>query len=129
MKNTNEFEAFSKRLRQSLKHNLFAPDPAPLAAAFNARCPDLPVSVDDTAMWLDGGAIPTQKRIHALATWLGVAHTWLRFGVDMGQDTRVRAFGPEDLLRSYRMLSDIHRQAISEIIAALIPAPPDNADN
>ena len=129
MKNTNEFEGFSKRLRQSLKHKQLPTDAAHLATAFNMRSPDTPVSVEDTALWLDGGAIPTQIRILVLAAWLGVADTWLRFGIDTGNETRIRAYGAEDLLRAYRKLSNIHRQAISEIITALIPTPPEEAQN
>ena len=129
MKMKSEFEAFSKRLRRALKHKQIAGDPIQLANDFNARFPALAVSGEETGQWLNAQAMPTQKRILALAGWLGVTHTWLRFGVEAEPGTPAVPYSDEELVARYRGLSETHRATISEIILSLVPEWPESKNS
>jgi hypothetical protein len=71
---------FAQRLRIALTDSNFEDDsPTHLAREFNARFPDLAVSVHAARKWLVGEAIPTQAKLIAIAKWLNVSAGWLRF--------------------------------------------------
>lgn len=81
MRAASEQEDFSHRLRQALDQAGWrALGASGLAREFNARSAHR-ITLHAARKWLIGEAIPTQERIQALATWLGVSSEWLRFGV------------------------------------------------
>jgi hypothetical protein len=83
MKSSIEREDFSVRLQQALRKGSYSPDsPTQLAREFNVRFSGHPITVHAARKWLVGEAIPTQEKLRTLATWLGVATEWLRFGGD-----------------------------------------------
>lgn len=73
--------AFSKRLSQELKR-IGQPigSPTQIARAFNQNFSGEPVSAQTVRKWLLAEAMPTQPKLLALATWLGVSAQWLRYG-------------------------------------------------
>lgn len=76
-----EREAFSGRLKSSLRRARHAPDsPTVLARHFNEIYPGLPITVHAARKWLVAQAIPTQDKLRVLASWLDVPADWLRFG-------------------------------------------------
>jgi hypothetical protein len=82
--------AFSERLQHALRKADYAPDsPTQLAREFNSRYAGNQVTVDAAREWLVGNAIPTQDKLDALASWLGVSSQWLLFGDD-GRPARER---------------------------------------
>lgn len=83
METTSEQEraAFSKRLVQELKR-MGQPtgSPTQIARVFNQKFYGRPVSAQTVRKWLLADAIPTQPKLLALASWLGVSAQWLRYG-------------------------------------------------
>ena len=73
--------AFSKRLTQELKR-IGQPigSPTQIARSFNQNFSGKPVSAQTVRKWLLAEAMPTQPKLLALATWLGVSAQWLRYG-------------------------------------------------
>lgn len=83
METTSEQQriAFSKRLTQELKR-IGQPvgSPTQVARMFNQNFSGQPVSAQTVRKWLLAEAMPTQPKLLALATWLGVSAQWLRYG-------------------------------------------------
>ncbi|MEJ1958986.1 MAG: hypothetical protein WDM70_05610 [Nitrosomonadales bacterium] len=73
--------AFSKRLTQELKR-VAQPigSPTKIARTFNQHYSGQPVSAQTVRKWLLAEAVPTQPKLLALSTWLGVSAQWLRYG-------------------------------------------------
>jgi transcriptional regulator with XRE-family HTH domain len=73
--------AFSKRLTQEIKR-IGQPigSPTQIARTFNQHYSGQPVSAQTVRKWLLAEAVPTQPKLLALATWLGVSAQWLRYG-------------------------------------------------
>lgn len=84
MKHTSEKErtAFSKRLTQELKR-IGQPigSPTQIARAFNKNFSGEPVRAQAVRKWLLSEGMPTQPKLLALSSWLGVSAQWLRYGV------------------------------------------------
>jgi transcriptional regulator with XRE-family HTH domain len=78
-----ERAAFSLRLREALR-NAGLPDDSPTVLYRNITVRGIPVTVHAVRKWLMGEAIPTQEKLIAIATWLGVPPDWLRFGTGDG---------------------------------------------
>lgn len=72
---------FSKRLTQELKR-IGQPigSPTQIARSFNQNFSGSPVSAQTIRKWLLAEAVPTQPKLLALASWLGVSAQWLRYG-------------------------------------------------
>src|SRR5690606_21037889 len=76
--------------------------------------------------WLVGEAIPTQEKIRALATWLGVSAEWLRFGTGTEPETDgTESRSPIDsLARELAMelgqLDAHHRELARQMIRVLV---------
>ncbi|MEQ1526703.1 MAG: hypothetical protein ABL902_08805 [Gallionella sp.] len=72
---------FSKRLTQELKR-IGQPigSPTQIARNFNQHFSGQPVSAQTIRKWLLAEAVPTQPKLLALASWLGVSAQWLRYG-------------------------------------------------
>jgi len=129
MANSREREEFSKRLRQALRQaGIAVNSPTRLAEDFSMRHADMPVTQQAVRKWLNGEAIPTQAKIQALASWLGVGTEWLRFGKEAAgaahsvQQPRVpyrAAFSDNELVARYRQLSALHQQVVSEVVGAM----------
>lgn len=83
MEHTSEQQriAFSQRLSQELKR-IGQPisSPTQIARAFNKVYSGQPVRAQAVRKWLLSEGMPTQPKLLALATWLGVSAQWLRFG-------------------------------------------------
>ena len=118
-----EREAFAHRLREALAHvGDDGSSPTRLARAFNRRTPGAPVTLHAARKWLNGEAIPAQDKLRVLATWLGVATDWLRYGD--GRPTHYKVREPEqeidyELLRDIGALTSPHREAVRALVKAL----------
>lgn len=121
-----EREAFARRLREALgRIGDDGGSPTRLAREFNRRYPGVPVTLHATRKWLNGEALPAQDKLRVLATWLGVAPEWLRYGEE--GDNRAasyRAREPEmavdfELAREIGALSPTHRKAVRALVKAL----------
>lgn len=126
MKISHEREGFKLRLQQALRNAGYsAESPTELARDFNSRFEGRPVTVHAARKWLVGEAIPTQDKMRALASWLGVAVEWLRFGGDERVavvDKASSAYRTEDLklAADLRLLSPQDQQIVREIIRMLL---------
>lgn len=122
-----EQEQFAQRLKIALENSQFPNDSATLLALeFNARYPNLAVTVHAARKWLAGEAIPTQAKLRALAEWLDVSAGWLRFA-----DTDAQAANRENIrldTSSLSLMSDLqrldkkHREIAREFIQLLVRA-------
>lgn len=123
MTNSDEREAFSRRLKAGLKAaGERADSPTALAQAFNRRYPGQPVSVHAARKWLYGEAIPGQDKLRILAEWLGYSTEWLRYGGAAASVTpRVTAAMTLDyeLMRAIAALSEPHQLVIRDLVQAL----------
>jgi hypothetical protein len=116
MKAAFERKDFSDRLRQALRNADYSPDsPTQLAREFNVRFSGNPVTVHAARKWLVGEAIPTQEKLRALASWLGVPAEWLRFGgeemslpVSLG-DTRYPGPSERFVSEDIKLISELQR--------------------
>ncbi|NOT19634.1 MAG: hypothetical protein HOP24_05090 [Sideroxydans sp.] len=83
METTSEQQriTFSKRLSQELRR-IGQPigSATQIAREFNQNFSGQPVSAQTVRKWLLAEAMPTQPKLLALATWLGVSAQWLRYG-------------------------------------------------
>jgi transcriptional regulator with XRE-family HTH domain len=111
MKSTLESESFGERLKQALVKAHYAPDrPSALAREFNLRFPGKPITVHAARKWLQGGAIPTQEKVRALAEWLHVPVDWLRFGGKEAQAAENARGASQRFDDEYmKIVSDMHR--------------------
>jgi transcriptional regulator with XRE-family HTH domain len=123
-----ESESFSRRLKAALRAAHYSPDsPTQLARQFNTRYAGHPVSIHAARKWLRGEAIPTQAKMRALATWLGVTPEWLRYdGGDQHVNTEAAAkaasLTPDDflLIEEWRHLDAETRLIARELIRLLV---------
>ncbi len=129
MNSANERASFSQRLQQALKNAHYSPDsPTRLAREFNVRFDGRPITVHAARKWLVGEAIPTQEKLRMIATWLGVAAEWLRFGgpelaAPAGQShSGLARFESADvrLIADLQRLDEHHRQIAREFIRMLV---------
>lgn len=123
-----ESESFSLRLKAALRAAQYSPDsPTQLARQFNTRYAGHPVSIHAARKWLRGEAIPTQAKMRALATWLGVTPEWLRYDGGGPPDTdqaavRAASLTPDDflLIEEWRHLDTETRLIARELIRLLV---------
>jgi transcriptional regulator with XRE-family HTH domain len=123
-----ESESFSLRLKAALRAAQYSPDsPTQLARQFNTRYAGHPVSIHAARKWLRGEAIPTQAKMRALATWLGVTPEWLRYdgggqAANAPADARVASLTPDDflLIEEWRHLDAETRLIARELIRLLV---------
>ena len=124
----DEKQAFSKRLRDSLKRIQGpAGGPAAVAREFNLRYDGTPVSVQAVRKWVSGEALPSQDKVRALALWLDVSPHWLRYGESdsaggrtLRQETGTYRADAGWISRQYEALNDAHKKMISELVVALL---------
>lgn len=121
---TSEQEQFSQRFQQALDDAGYQNESAArITQRFCRQYPEHAVSVYAVRKWLKGEAIPTQGKIQALATWLGVDAAWLRFDGDYSAgDSPKRAEAPisdaeRQLLFAYRQLDPDERGLVERLIA------------
>lgn len=125
MKISHERESFKLRLQQALRNAEYsAESPTELAREFNARFDGSSITVHAARKWLVAEAIPTQDKMRALASWLGVAVEWLRFGGDEGIHVKPSPgvdFNGDDrkLAADVRLLSGQDQKIVREIIRML----------
>jgi transcriptional regulator with XRE-family HTH domain len=131
MKAAFERKDFSDRLQHALRNADYSPDsPTQLAREFNVRFSGNPVTVHAARKWLVGEAIPTQEKLRALASWLGVQADWLRFGGENAPEkligdlagTGQERFASDDikLIADLQRLDDHYRLIAREIIRMLV---------
>lgn len=128
MNKTTERNAFSSRLQSAL-HNANHPSshPTHLAREFNFRFSGSPITVHAARKWLVGESIPTQDKLRALSTWLGVTAEWLRFGgaddeaaiksSPRGQDSES---AQSRVMSEFMELDEQHRQIVQDFIHMLV---------
>lgn len=121
--NSDEREAFSRRLKEALKAaGDRADSPTALAHAFNRRYPGQPVSVHAARKWLYGEAIPGQDKLRILAAWLGRSTEWLRYGgpasSDMPREIATMTLDYE-LMRAIAALTEPHQAVVRDLVRAL----------
>ena len=115
-----ESQAFAQRLRAALTAADVAVSPTAVQRKFNALTGDTPISVHAVRKWIVGEAIPTQRRIQALATWLAVSPNWLRFGERTAKDTIQAPSAAEHvLLRSFRRLSAREQEQLLALVQTM----------
>lgn len=125
---TNEREAFSRRLAEALREARVEADSATrFAREFNRRYGGSPVSTHAARKWLKGESIPTQDKVRLLAAWLGVSPEWLRFGErrqaarGVVQAEEAGCASPDsELCGTIRLLSSEHKQVVREIVLTLL---------
>lgn len=127
MNKITERNAFSSRLQTALRNaNHPSSHPTHLAREFNFRFSGSPITVHAARKWLVGESIPTQDKLRALSTWLGVTAEWLRFG---GADDEMAVSAPTSspafesaqsrLLSEFMELDEHHRQIVQDFIHML----------
>ena len=127
MNKITERNAFSSRLQTALRNaNHPSSHPTHLAREFNFRFSGSPITVHAARKWLVGESIPTQDKLRALSTWLGVTAEWLRFG---GADDETTATSPAPspafesaqsrLISEFMELDEHHRQIVQDFIHML----------
>lgn len=122
---TTERRSFSVRLQQALAAAHYAKDsPTVLAREFNFRSGMKPVTAHAARKWIVGEAIPTQDKIRALAAWLGVSITWLRFGSEEALVRGVAAARVDSehvkLIAEVQRLDAHHQLVVREFVRALV---------
>lgn len=112
-------------MQQALRNAEYsAESPTELAREFNARFDGTSITVHAARKWLVAEAIPTQDKMRVLASWLGVAAEWLRFGGDESIHVKPSPdveFNGEDrkLAADVRLLSGQDQKIVREIIRML----------
>jgi transcriptional regulator with XRE-family HTH domain len=123
MRNNDEREAFSSRLKEALKAaGDRADSPTALARAFNRRYPGQPVSVYAARKWLYGEAIPGQDKLRVLAEWLGHSSEWLRYGGPTSTERpreMVATTLDYELMRAISALTESHQVVVRDLVQSL----------
>ena len=115
----NERQAFSKRLRDSLKRAGVRPgSPSGIAREFNLRYEGTPVTPQAVRKWLAGQSLPSQDKMRSLALWLDTSPQWLRFGE--GEDVTSYRVEGGWVAKKYEAMNDPHKKMIVELILALL---------
>ncbi len=72
--------------------------------------------------WLQGESIPTQEKLRALASWLGVPADWLRFGTLEAPKENEATPSPVDakLAAQLRQLDEHDRALVYEFARMLV---------
>ncbi|HEX5337390.1 MAG TPA: hypothetical protein VFW53_03030 [Gallionella sp.] len=126
MKTISEKDAFSQRLAKALKEaKVETGSPTLFAREFNRRYTGKPVSTHAARKWLMGESIPTQDKLHLLASWLGVSTEWLRFGDGtskyLARSEQAHYSSPDiELIGNIHRLSDEHKQIVREMVLTLL---------
>lgn len=126
LKNMNEAQQFSERLKQSMIQAGYVVRPVVLEREFNQHYWGTPVTAQAVRKWLHGEVIPTQDKLQALAEWLRVDPHWLRFGerlfgsVQEQRATYEASMTPEDraLVTSLMGLPIDKRKLLFEVVRA-----------
>ncbi len=123
MSSSQERLAFSQRLQQALRNADHSPtSPTLLAREFNLQFNGRSVTAQAARKWLQGESIPTQEKLRALASWLGVPADWLRFGtLEAPKDADVTP-SPVDakLAAQLRQLNEHDRALVYEFARMLV---------
>src|SRR5665647_121168 len=125
-----ENQAFSDRLRQSLKGMGIRPSATLLANEFNLRYWGKSITITTARNWLLGKSIPMQDKLRVLADWLHVSPDELRYGTltpifkaqDSGTDMSVLTMQDREMLARYMALSLENRKTVCDVVVALAVA-------
>lgn len=100
--------SFADRLISSLASAHEPITPSRFARAYNLRAGGAEVTSHAARKWLHGEAIPTQEKVHILASWLNVNPSWLRFGDEQSLDYSTIATGAKTLsTKNLVLINDI----------------------
>lgn len=126
----DEKQGFSRRLRDSLRRvTVDVRNATGVAREFNLRYEGAPVTAQATRKWLEGGALPSQDKIRALALWLDVSPHWLRFGEPEGRSSRPLAPLRQEAAsyrldhgwpKKFELLNESHKRMVIELVIALL---------
>ncbi len=111
---------FGERLATAIARVGISNSPTVFAKEFNLRSPSANITTHGARKWLEGEAIPTQERLQALADWLGVPATWLRFG-DV-EDTPVAIPDSDGIIADYMLLSKEGQALVRSFVDILLRA-------
>lgn len=128
MRTPNEKRLFAERLVLALKAKGIPPGPTKLADMLSMHVRDSDgletVSPQAVDKWLKGKALPSPERMEALVELLGVAESWLRYGVDNTQPdggSSIMNFAETErfLVLQFRNLSRENQALVHQIVKAL----------
>ncbi|NHZ81810.1 hypothetical protein F2P44_21390 [Massilia sp. CCM 8695] len=111
---------FADRLHNTAAFAPYRRSPTALSSAFNVRFPQMAITSHAARKWLLGEAIPTQERLVALAHWLDVDPTWLRFGDFSGSSQSLPLQKNSDRIEyDLRLLTESERKVIRAALDAI----------
>lgn len=114
---------FADRLRDIGAFAPYSRSPTVLATAFNLRFPGMAITSYAARKWLIGESIPTQEKLVALAEWLDVDPTWLRFGHSSGSSASPpMKKNPDRIEYDLRLLTESERKIVRAAIDAVLAA-------
>ena len=121
----DEKRDFSRRLKDAIRKARVEAGPTRFARDFNLRHHGDPVTAQTARKWLYGRALPTQDKLRALAQWLEVPPSWLRYGEaershTARQDSATYGVDSVWIGRKFDSLSEPHRRMVLEITRALL---------
>ncbi|NHZ94536.1 hypothetical protein [Massilia sp. CCM 8734] len=114
---------FAERLRTIAAFEPYGRSATALSKAFNLRFPRMAITSHAARKWLIGEAIPTQAKLVALAEWLDVDPTWLRFGGSPGSSELSPSQKYSDRIEfDLRLLTPVERKVIRAALDAVFSA-------
>lgn len=126
----SERQAFSSRLKDTLRHTGRTVSPTGLAQEFNLYHRGPKVHMHSCRKWLQAESIPTQEKLVILARMLGVAPDWLRYGVEttLAREPGLNAYVPDpadlSLLAAIQQLSKRDKQVVQSLILQMLKINP-----
>ncbi|MDQ1925082.1 hypothetical protein [Massilia pseudoviolaceinigra] len=112
---------FADRLRATAAFKPYSRSPVALSKAFNLRFPLMAITSHAARKWLIGEAIPTQEKLVALAEWLDVDPTWLRYGDSSGATRSSPLQKYSDRIEfDLRLLTESERKVIRAALDAVL---------
>lgn len=129
---SNEKQAFARRLSECFTKAGYPLKPALLTREFNLRHWGRPISLQALSKWLAGTAFPSQDKLITLAEWLRVTPQALRYGEAIGNRISQQSalwresldYKERQLFETILALAPEHRRVVSEVVIALAKAYP-----
>ena len=117
----SELANFADRVTAALAACNMPASATALQREFNARNPEIAVSVHAARKWLMGESIPTQARLRALADILRVSATWLRFDEEAAASVNKPLSAQENMLiQHFRQLSVAQRKHVLALVQSVV---------
>lgn len=127
---TNAKQQFAARLKKAMETAGYEAKPAVLEREFNQRYMGSPLTLHGVRKWLLGESLPSEDKIHVLASWLNVDADELRTGqVGRGAISEPRkAWNAQvppherDTFEAFLALPTPQRKIVREVILAFAKA-------